>query len=203
MTSTTWTSSQEETALAKYLSNRVCDRASGRSEDECLRNSPRDVYFIGNLRPRPEDDEDDPSHLSELISKLAPVAFGAEFRFQPDNDEVEITVKVRWACYYRVFPTLSQQRGHQQQQAAEADNDTESSEAIPSASDNQPAATQQQARPSASNNQPATAQEEPSEADSTIEAEREREEHLAELASPEVAESRTDRRRGRTARDSL
>lgn len=203
MTSTTWTSSQEETALAKYLSNRVCDRASGRSEDECLRNSPRDVYFIGNLRPRPEDDEDDPSHLSELISKLAPVAFGAEFRFQPDNDEVEITVKVRWACYYRVFPTLSQQRGHQQQQAAEADNDTESSEAIPSASDNQPAATQQQARPSASNNQPATAQEEPSEADSTIEAEREREEQLAELASPEVAESRTDRRRGRTARDSL
>ena len=190
--------SQEQTLLAEYLSRRVCERASGRSEDECLRNSPRDVYFIGNLRPRPEDDEDD----SELINKLAPVAFGAEFRCQPDSDEVEITVQVKWACYYRVFPTLEQQRKHQQQ-AAKADNDSEIASASSSASDNQSATPQEQSLASTTDNQPVTPQEEPNEEDSTIEAERERDEQLAELESPEIAESRTDRRRRRTARDSL
>ncbi|HEY9671440.1 MAG TPA: helicase-related protein [Waterburya sp.] len=206
MTNATWNSSQEETALAEYLSSRVCDRASGRSEDECLRNSPRDVYFIGNLRPRPEDDEDDPSHLSELITKLAPVAFGAEFRFQPESDEVEITVKLRWACYYRVFPTLSQQQAQLRLAAedeARDDNNTEVAEASPSVSDNQPPTAQEPPLPSATAAQPTASQEEPSEADSTIEAEREREEQLAELESPELGESRTDRRRGRTSRDSL
>jgi hypothetical protein len=205
MTNITW-DSQEETRLAEYLSNRVCDRASGRSEDECLRNSPRDVYFIGNLRPRPEEDDDDLGHLSELINKLSPVAFGAEFRFQPDSDEVEITVKVRWFCYYRVFPTLSQQRVQLQLAAeddAKDDNNTEIAEASLSVSDSQPPTAQEPPPASATAAQPTATQEEPSEADSTIEAEREREEQLAELESPEVADSRTDRRRGRTPRDSL
>lgn len=176
---------QEQTLLAKYLSRRVCDRASGRSEYECLRNFPHDVYFISNLRPQPEDDEDD----SELINKLAPVAFGAEFRFQPDNDEVEITVKVRWACYYRIFPTFDQQRQHQQQ-AAKADKNTLEAEASPSGSDNQTTVDR----------------EEPSKEVSTIETGQEQEEQLVELESPEVAESASDRRehrRGRTAKDSL
>jgi hypothetical protein len=202
MTNST-SNSQEETRLAEYLKERVCDRASGRSEDECRRNYPRDVYFIGNLRPRPEEDDDQQGHLGELINKLAPVAFGAEFLFQPDSDKVQINVTVRWACYYRVFPTLSQQREHQQQQAAEADSDTERAKASPSAPDTQPEATQKQPLPTASTAESATAEGEPSAEDSTIEAEREREERLAETESPEVAESAGDRRRGRTARDSL
>ncbi|MGB3204723.1 MAG: helicase-related protein [Crinalium sp.] len=205
MTNRAW-NSQEETLLAEYLSRQVCDRASGRSEDECLRNSPRDVYFIGNLRPRPENNDDDPANLSELITKLAPVAFGAEFRFHPDSNEIKITVKVRWACYYRVFPTLSQQR-EQLQLAALADtkddNNTEAAEALASVSDNQPPTAQEPPLPNATAAQPTANQEEPSEADSTIEAEREQEEQLAEVESPEVAESRTDRRRRRAPKDSL
>ncbi|MEQ9000960.1 MAG: helicase-related protein [Coleofasciculus sp. B1-GNL1-01] len=193
----------EETALAEYLCERVRDRASGRSENECIRNYPHDVYFIGNLRPRPEDNEEqeqDAGHLRELINKLAPVAFGAEFRFQPESDEVEITVKVkvRWACYYRVFPTLDQQRSHQQQtepsekkaETVKADNNirgTETADPVQAASDSQST----------------TDQEEPSEEDSTIEAEREKEERLAEIESPEVTESQRDRRRGRTPKDRL
>lgn len=103
---------QEETKLAEYLIRRVCDRAIGRDEDECLRNYPRDVYFIGSLRPRGEDTEDSgmPAYLRELLSKLAPVAYGADFRVKPDAAEVHISVEMQWACYYRVFPSLTQQR---------------------------------------------------------------------------------------------
>jgi hypothetical protein len=59
-----------------------------------------------------------------LINKLAPVAFGAEFRFQPESNGVEINVKVRWACYYRIFPTLEQQRS-QQLQAQESEKNSD------------------------------------------------------------------------------
>ncbi|MCI0562080.1 MAG: hypothetical protein MN733_26630, partial [Nitrososphaera sp.] len=56
---------------------------------------------------------------------------------------------------------------------------------------------------SASNNRSTVAGEEPSEEDSTIEVEREQEELLAELESPEVSESIRDRRHKRIPKDSL
>ncbi|MBE9182035.1 hypothetical protein IQ268_26050 [Oculatella sp. LEGE 06141] len=187
MTNTAWTS-QEEKALAEYLAGRVCDRALGRSEDECLRNAPRDVYFIGNLRPRPMD-----SDLGELINKLAPMAFGAEFRFQPGSDEVIIQVKAQWSCYYRIFPTFPQQRRHQQQ-VIEPENNSESSEAISTASTTASGSTAQQVT---------STQEEPEDADHSLEIEQEQEEQRAEVESPEVAQSSRDRRRGRVPQDSL
>src|ERR1043165_5395431 len=115
MSNGNWTPT-EESALAQHLVTRVCDAASGRSEPECFRNYPRDVYFIGNLRPRQNEadaDPDQPAHLRELLNKLAPMAFGAEFLLNATNDEETVQVGVGWACYYRVFPTLAQQ--HQQQ----------------------------------------------------------------------------------------
>ncbi|RLB92781.1 MAG: hypothetical protein DRH50_09060, partial [Deltaproteobacteria bacterium] len=124
MTSENW-SHQEETRLAEFLVARVCDKASGRSEPECVSNYPRDVYFIGNLRPR-RDEQVDPAiqqgHLRELLSKLAPMAFGAEFRLRVESDPVEVDVAVRWACYYRIFPTFSQQCEYQRQNNV-ADNE--------------------------------------------------------------------------------
>src|SRR2546430_13064266 len=98
----------EEAALAEHVVRTICDRAAGRAEKECHRNYPRDVYFIGNLRPRDEDGAPalrGPAYMSELRNKLSPVAFGAEFLIRPDADSVTINVTVRWACYYRVFPT--------------------------------------------------------------------------------------------------
>jgi hypothetical protein len=123
-----WTP-QEEEKLATYLADRVCSKAEGRDEPECLRNFPRDRYFIGNLRPVPNETgegvEAGPvvaAHLRELINKLSPVAFGAEFRLRPENGQFEVDVKVKWACYYRAFPTLDQQRHHQhlEQQVSQA-----------------------------------------------------------------------------------
>jgi hypothetical protein len=106
----------EEELLAQYLVAAVCDRASGRSEDECVRNLPHDVYFIGNLRPRDAEahvEGEEPAYLNELRSKLSPVAFGAEFQAVLGDSPTRVDITLRWSCYYRVFPTLDQQRGHQ------------------------------------------------------------------------------------------
>lgn len=105
----------EQWKLADYLARRVCDRASGRMHDECLRNYPHDTYFVGNLRY--QDDEPDPhttqDAFDEMHTKLAPVAFGADMRLKVSGDEVEIVTTVEWSAYYRIFPTLDQQRGQQ------------------------------------------------------------------------------------------
>ena len=129
---------REEQAIAEHLIQRVCDRGSGRAESECLRNYPRDRYFIGNLRPvAPEEtshlyeneNADDETHdpvsdgdddrdsqapvesalLTELRQKLAPVAFGADFLVAPEEEESRFTIELNWACYYRIFPTRHQQ----------------------------------------------------------------------------------------------
>jgi hypothetical protein len=106
---------EEEVGLAEYIVTRIHDRATGRSEAECLRNFPRDIYFVGNLRPQMDElpDPTIPGHIRELVNKLSPAAFGAEFLLQHENGRLEVNVTVTWNCYYRVFPTLKQQREHQ------------------------------------------------------------------------------------------
>ena len=101
---------QEEEKLATYIADQVIGRASGRLEEECLFNMPRDRYFIGSLRSAAgENNENENRLLHDLWNKLAPVAFGAEFLACLEGDELAIEVTVRWACYYRVFPTRQQQ----------------------------------------------------------------------------------------------
>lgn len=183
---------QEETGLAEFLVARARDKASGRSEAECLRNYPRDVYFVGNLRPHgdePPDPATQPGHLRELLNKLAPVAFGAEFLLRPESESVEVAVKVRWACYYRVFPTLAQQREHQRQDAVAA---TASSGDTVAANETLPSH-------SAEESNGIVMQQE----DETGVVEQERENQTAATDSPEVTDSVRDRRRGRTTQDSL
>jgi hypothetical protein len=105
----------EEEGLAQFLADQVYARASGRDETECLLNGPHDQYFIGNLRSAPQKENEDSSSAwgGELLNKLAPVAFGAEFRVQPKAEQLTIAVRLRWSCYYRVFPTFKQQLEHQ------------------------------------------------------------------------------------------
>ena len=172
---------EEKTLLARYLAHRVCDRASGRSEAECLKNPPHDVYFVGNLRPRPAEDEYD-GFLSELINKLAPAAFGAEFALSPTADTVTINVTLRWSCYYRVFPSLEQQRSRCQNEVdeenAEPMHDVELEGSV----------------------QEAVIEEEDRD---ELERQREEEDRRAEVESPEITESVTERRRNRRSTDSL
>lgn len=120
---------EEESRLAEYLVSRVCGRAAGTCEDWCTHNAPKDKYFIGSLRPRPPDSEGGGAatvrragFLNELLSKLAPVAFGAEFRLNPEGSGFRATVRLEWSCYYRVFPTLDEQREYQRFAATASDN---------------------------------------------------------------------------------
>ena len=117
---------EEEIRLTEYLINRVCAKATGRSEPECLHNYPRDVYFIGNLRPRNDGltVTGHPLNMQELLNKMSPVAFGVEFLIQT-RDAIEISTTVRWNCYYRIFPTLEQQRQHQRVQMPQEASTTE------------------------------------------------------------------------------
>lgn len=106
----------EEEKLASYLINEVNSRASGSKYVECVGNSPRDVYFIGNLRPRESSSSDDSfkaAYLKDLSKKLSPVAFGAEFLLNPVKDSLDIHITLSWSLYYRVFPTYEQQRKYQ------------------------------------------------------------------------------------------
>lgn len=101
-------SAREEERLASHLVDRLISRASGALEEECFYDRPSDKYFIGNLRSTYEDEEADPLSNRDLMSKLAPMAFGAEFLVQ-SVENITLTVTARWACYYRVFPTYNQQ----------------------------------------------------------------------------------------------
>ena len=183
---------QEEAGLAEFLVARVRDKASGRSEPECASNYPRDVYFIGNLRPRP-DEPLDPAiqhgHLRELLNKLAPMAFGAEFRLRTESEPVDVGVAVRWACYYRIFPTFTQQCEHQRQ-----DNVAANAAIGGSDIDSEPALSC-----GAEGSNGIVAQQE----DEGGGDEQERDNQTAEKDSPEVTDTPRDRRRARTPQDSL
>lgn len=134
----TVTTPQEEHLLVEHTIARICGMASGSMREECVRNCPRDVYFIGSLRPEDSEEESGPfpgdededteeeivedidaeddrhqSHLiQELRRKLSPVAFGGEFLIGVQPPGASVSVEVQWVCYYRVFPTLQQQRDY-------------------------------------------------------------------------------------------
>ena len=108
----------DEFELASYLADHVISRASGRGSDECLFAFPRDRYFVGNLRPAgealdPHEQDAFQAQMNELVNKLSPVAFGAEFRVDALNDQFKACVELSWSCYYRAFPTYKQQLAHQ------------------------------------------------------------------------------------------
>lgn len=103
--------SEEETLLVKYLIDRVTSRASGHLDNECLFDMPRDKYFIGNLRSsQGTTDGQDTAFQRELLSKIAPVAFGADFLLASNADQIWLKITISWTCYYRVFPTFDEQR---------------------------------------------------------------------------------------------
>src|SRR6266853_2366518 len=108
-----WTP-QEEEGLVNYLVARVVARSSGTHVVECHQNHPHDLYFLGNLRSRKEFANIRSALPSELLNKLAPVAIAAEVQISGLNKQSTAKITVRWACYYRAFPSFAQQRRHQE-----------------------------------------------------------------------------------------
>ena len=108
----------EETLLAEYLVATIRDFGTGASAPECNRNYPRDVYFIGNLRSVQTALRAAPVGSAgkiEMQTKIAPFALGGQFRLQRPEPPLVLQAEVSWSVYYRVFPSLDQQRKHLQQ----------------------------------------------------------------------------------------
>lgn len=109
-----WTDAEQW--LANEVIQGVIGKASGQLDSECIGNYPRDVYFIGNLRPEPVGDDDlARPRNSELVNKLSPVAFGIDVKIAVNaGTSVEADTELSWAVYYRVFPKYDQQKSYQE-----------------------------------------------------------------------------------------
>ena len=124
-------SSEEEEKLSTYLVERVCNNIKGVNNEYCVNNYPRDKYFIGNLRPRPEVEEET-GFFRELISKLSPVSFGAEFKLSGKEREFKIKCILNWNCYYRVFPDYNDQKDLQRSPISKEKQNREARKSEPS-----------------------------------------------------------------------
>lgn len=131
---------KEEEKLTKYIIAKVKAKATGSDEDECIKNLPRDVYFLGNLSPKNVDSnigghKTNPI-LQELSSKLSPVAFGGEFLLKTGSEakSSKVEIEVSWAVYYRTLPDFQQQKKFQLQ-GSEANKEDEKNESIESKSE--------------------------------------------------------------------
>lgn len=123
----------DELVIANRLIQFVTDRATGRFADKCDGDLPRNVYFIGNLRPVPLEDETE-RWLRELAVKLSPVAMGLDALVRlSEADPIDSPVRASWSVYYRVKPNLDEQRAYQNpsqpRQATEEDSPDEQADA--------------------------------------------------------------------------
>jgi Helicase conserved C-terminal domain len=177
----------EETLFANHLIEQVCHKLSGRTDDVCLHNIPHDVYFIGNLRPFSlPSSQIQPAHWRELENKLAPFAFGAEFLLK-STKSVQVAVELNWSCFYRIWPTFTQQISLQREKTEDAeailDDAVQAEEKI--------------------EQMPNTVQQTMFSDDETLLLDQEKEDEKALIESPEIDETVLDRHEARRAKDSL
>ncbi|WP_069802328.1 helicase-related protein [Thermogemmatispora onikobensis] len=99
----------DEIRLARYLQHRLLDQLTGRSEDICRDDRPRNRYFIGSLANRPQQ-MDGPDPDDDLFSRLAPSSMGLEIRVKPRGEKARLLVQPAFNVYYRIFPDLEHQR---------------------------------------------------------------------------------------------
>jgi len=100
---------QDEVRLAEYLLQRTLDQLTGRSENICQDDRPRNRYFVGSLANRsPQNESDTPD--DDLFSRLAPSAIGLEALVEPQGSDARLIIQPHFNVYYRIFPDLEHQR---------------------------------------------------------------------------------------------
>ena len=100
---------QDEIRLAEYLLRRTLDQLSGRSEDICRDDRPRNRYFVGSLANRPPQDERDTPD-DDLFSRLAPSAMGLDVLVKSEVLDARLIIQPHFNVCYRIFPDLEHQR---------------------------------------------------------------------------------------------
>ncbi len=92
---------------------RSLGQLTGRSEDFCQNDRPRNQYFVGSLANSPaQADVENDTPDNDLYSRIAPSAMGLDIRIAPSAAETQIVIQPHFAVYYRVFPSFDQQRGN-------------------------------------------------------------------------------------------
>jgi len=100
---------RDEMKLAEYLLYRTLDQLTGRSDEVCRDDRPRNRYFVGSLANRaPEKESDTPD--DDLFSRLAPSAMGLDVLLEALDSDPRLVVCPQFDVYYRVFPDLEHQR---------------------------------------------------------------------------------------------
>lgn len=100
---------EDEIRLAKYLIKRTVDQLTGRSEDICIDDRPRNRYFIGSLANKQiTDDKDAPG--DDYLSRLAPSASGLDILLKPEAPDARIVIGIKFNVYYRIYPDLKHQQ---------------------------------------------------------------------------------------------
>lgn len=100
---------QDEIRLVEYLLRRTLDQLTGRAEDICRDDRPRNRYFVGSLASRPSQDESDTPD-DDLFSRLAPTAMGLDVLVEPQGSDARLIIQPHFNVYYRIFPDLEHQR---------------------------------------------------------------------------------------------
>lgn len=100
---------QDEIKLAHYLLERSLEQLTGRSEEFCYKDRPRNQYFIGSLANFPPQEEEDTEN-NDLFTRIAPSAMGLDVRIEPKTTGAQLVIQPHFAVYYRVFPNRDQQR---------------------------------------------------------------------------------------------
>ena len=100
---------QDEIKLAHYLLERSLEQLTGRGEEFCYKDRPRNQYFIGSLANSPPQEEEDTEN-NDLFTRIAPSAMGLDVRIEPKTTDAQLVIQPHFAVYYRVFPNLDQQR---------------------------------------------------------------------------------------------
>lgn len=100
---------QDEIRLIEYLLRRTLDQLTGRAEDICRDDRPRNRYFVGSLANRLPQGENDTTD-DDLFSRLAPTAMGLDVLVEPEGSNARLVIQPRFNVYYRIFPDLEHQR---------------------------------------------------------------------------------------------
>jgi hypothetical protein len=89
-----------------HIFEEIENRATGKKELRICDEKPSRKFFVGNLSP-----QRDLEKLSKVITKTAPFELGLEVLVRKEDlQQSEIEITPEGAFYYRVFPTLEEQR---------------------------------------------------------------------------------------------
>lgn len=100
---------EDEIRLAEHFQQYLLDQLTGRSEEICQDDRPRNRYFVGSLANRSQQDEDSVPD-DDIFSRLAPSSTGLDILVKSQGNDAWLIIQPSFNVYYRILPHLEHQR---------------------------------------------------------------------------------------------